>query len=158
MGVVTVARAGSAQVDAQYEYPANNSEVITVGGWTDFDGLPGGLAGNTPNCPGGNGQQDDTQDTGVNTGSLIEIYAPSVCIFTTQPNGFDFRSSDGMAQGHVAGAASLLATKLLSVHTRTRVILIRDALISTANTPEGTNLKLLDVSNTILYNPKLRGH
>ena len=106
--VTAVVSAGNDSVDASDTVPASYSEVITVSGLADTDGLPGGL-GDSPQCSSDGFMGDDTVAAFSNFGSAIDVAAPSVCVTTDFPEN-QFAQWDGtsFAAPHVAGAAALL--------------------------------------------------
>jgi subtilisin len=106
-GVTLVAGAGNDGVDASDEMPASFPEVITVSGFSDTDGLPGGLG-----AASRLGDPDDTFSYFSNFGAPIDIGAPDECIGTTYPDGqFTGDSGTSFATPLVAGAAALYLAK-----------------------------------------------
>lgn len=116
-GVTMAAAAGNEGVDSRGIVPAAYDDaVITVSALEDRDGLPGGLAGSS----------DDTFAIWSNYGSMIDLGAPGVGIYSTYANGgYVSNSGTSMAAPHVAGAVVLY----LSAHPGASWSEVRQALI-----------------------------
>jgi len=153
-GVVVVVAAGNSDKNASTFSPANHPDVITVSALADFNGLPGGGAASTCRV-----DQDDTLADFSNWGSLVEIAAPGVCIYSTWMNGgYNTISGTSMASPHVAGAAAILASRNNPAN-RTDVLNIRAAIVAEGNfnwtddSGDGIKEPLLDLSDTTVFNP-----
>jgi subtilisin family serine protease len=153
-GVTYVVAAGNDHEDASHLIPAAYDEVITVSALADADGKSGGEGG-SPSC---RADEDDTLANFSNYGSVVDIAAPGVCIFSTMPK--DAEISDGSGYGtltgtsfaapHVAGAAALW----ISRHPDATPAQVRNALIAAGNydwdgkdDPDGHKEPLVDVSS-----------
>ena len=153
-GVTYVVAAGNDHEDASHLIPAAYGEVITVSALADADGRSGGNGG-SPSC---RADEDDTLANFSNYGSVVDIAAPGVCIFSTMPK--DAAISDGSGYGtltgtsfaapHVAGAAALWISK----HPDATPAQVRDALIAAGNDgwngkddPDGHKEPLVDVTS-----------
>ncbi len=101
-GVAFVVAAGNSSVDASLHSPASVDSAITVSSVTDYDGAPGGLAGQTcyPDT-------DDMLASYSNFGPKVDIAAPGTCIYSTYLNhGYTTYSGTSMAAPAVAGAVA----------------------------------------------------
>ena len=135
-GVVIVAASGNSFTDASTFIPAAFPEVITVSAITDFDGEPGGSAGCRfiflllgTYC-------DDQYAAFANSGSVIEVTAPGVEVFSSWTGG-GYQSSSGtsMAAPHVTGVAALVRAANQAL-TPAEI----EALIErTGDSPDGTS-------------------
>jgi subtilisin len=153
-GVTYIVAAGNTHEDASTLIPAAYSEVITVSALADADGRSGGDGG-SPSC---RADEDDSLADFSNYGSVVDIAAPGVCIFSTMPK--DAAISDGSGYGtltgtsfaapHVAGAAALW----ISRHPDASPAQVRSALIAAGNfdwnnkdDPDDHKEPLVDVSS-----------
>ena len=153
-GVTYVVAAGNDKEDASNLIPAAYSEVITVSAVADADGRSGGEGG-SPAC---RADEDDTLANFSNYGSVVDIAAPGVCIFSTMPkdaeigdgSGYGTLTGTSFAAPHVAGAAALWISKNPAASPAE----VRNALIAAGsfdwdNTddPDGHKEPLVDVSS-----------
>jgi subtilisin len=153
-GVTYVVAAGNEHEDASRLIPAAYSEVITVSAVADADGRSGGEGG-SPAC---RADEDDTLANFSNYGSVVDIAAPGVCIFSTMPkdaeigdgSGYGTLTGTSFAAPHVAGAAALW----ISRHPAASPAEVRSALIAAGSfdwdnkdDPDGHKEPLLDVSS-----------
>ena len=100
-GVTFAVAAGNDGIDASGFVPAKYPEVVTVAALADSDGCAGGLGAAT-----GNGA-DDTRASFSNYGSIVDVAAPGVSIYSTVPGGYGYMSGTSMASPHVAGMLAL---------------------------------------------------
>ena len=153
-GVTYVVAAGNEHEDASSLIPAAYSEVITVSAVADADGRSGGEGG-SPAC---RADEDDTLADFSNYGTVVDIAAPGVCIFSTMPkdaeigdgSGYGTLTGTSFAAPHVAGAAALW----ISGHPSASPAEVRSALIAAGsydwnNSDDADNQKepLVDVSS-----------
>jgi len=153
-GVTYVVAAGNEHEDASSLIPAAYSEVITVSAVADADGRSGGEGG-SPAC---RPDEDDTLANFSNHGSVVDIAAPGVCIFSTMPkdaeigdgSGYGTLTGTSFAAPHVAGAAALW----ISGHPSASPAEVRSALIAAgsydwnnSDDPDNQKEPLVDVSS-----------
>ncbi|HUG74761.1 MAG TPA: S8 family serine peptidase, partial [Acidimicrobiia bacterium] len=155
-GVAYAVAAGNSDNDASTFSPANHPDVLTVSALADFDGEAGGLG--SPTC---RADQDDTLADFSNWGS-VDITAPGVCILSTwKDGGYTTISGTSMASPHAAGALALLASGAGDPTNQVEVEALYDTLEATGNfnwvddSGDGIQEPLLDVSNSIVFNPAL---
>jgi subtilisin len=157
-GVAFAVSAGNSDADANNYSPAAFDNVLTVSALADFDGAPGGLG--SPTC---RTDRDDTLADFSNWGSAVDIAAPGVCILSTYPleqGEYGTISGTSMASPHVAGALALLASRN-NPGNDVDVYKMYDQVIQAGNynwtddSGDGIKERLLDVSNTTLFNPVL---
>ena len=103
VGVTYAVAAGNDGAAASSFVPAAyNDAVITVSALADSDGLAGGVGAAT-----GYGV-DDTFASFSNYGSVVDLGAPGVAIYSTwKSGGYNTISGTSMASPHVAGSAAL---------------------------------------------------
>lgn len=109
-GAVLVGGAGNDAVDAGDFVPAAFSEVISVSGYSDFDGQRGGLGGCQfvpslfwTEC-------DDTLAFFSDFGPSVDVVAPSVNVYSTWAGGgYKVDNGTSMATPHVTGIVALMA-------------------------------------------------
>jgi subtilisin family serine protease len=110
-GITYVAAAGNSGTDAASFVPAAYSEVIAVSAWSDTNGKSD-ATGATYTCSGWGLQTDETWATGTNYGSVVDIAAPGVGIYSTMKGStYGKMCGTSMAAPHVSGAAALALQK-----------------------------------------------
>lgn len=102
-GVTYVVAAGNSNANASSFVPAAyDDSVITVSALADSDGQAGGLG------PSTSYGSDDTFASFSNYGSIVDLGAPGVSIYSTwKSGGYNTISGTSMASPHVAGSAAL---------------------------------------------------
>jgi len=123
-GVTYAVAAGNSSADASTFVPAAyNDTVITVSALADSDGQPGGLGSATSYGA------DDTFASFSNYGSVVDLGAPGVSIYSTwKSGGYNTISGTSMASPHVAGSAALY----IKSHPVSTWSQVRDGLVTAA--------------------------
>jgi len=123
-GVTYAVAAGNSNTDASTFVPAAyNDTVITVSALADSDGQPGGLGSATSYGA------DDTFASFSNYGSVVDLGAPGVSIYSTwKSGGYNKISGTSMASPHVAGSAALY----IKSHPGSTWSQVRDGLVTAA--------------------------
>jgi subtilisin family serine protease len=133
-GVTYVVAAGNSATDAATFSPANHPSVITVSAIADEDGGCGadGLATYYGS--------DDSFATFSNYGTVVDIAAPGVSIYSTfKDGGYATMSGTSMAAPHVSGCVALY----LATHPTATPATVRAALLALA-TPQSPVVPWLD--------------
>ena len=126
VGVTIVVAAGNSASNADSFVPAAyDDSVITVSALADSDGLDGGVGAATSYG------SDDTFASFSNYGSVVDIAAPGVSIFSTwKGSKYSTLSGTSMATPHVAAAAALY----LKTNPLSSWIQVRDSLVAAGET------------------------
>lgn len=121
-GVTIVAAAGNSAINAANFVPAAyDDSVITVSALADSDGVAGGTGVATSYGA------DDTFASFSNYGSVVDIAAPGVSIYSTwKGSKYSTLSGTSMATPHVAAATALY----LKTNPSSTWIQVRDALVT----------------------------
>jgi len=135
-GVTVVVAAGNQGTNADQRVPASYPEVITVSGFSDSDGRPGGL-GPKP-CFA---NRDDEFLSFTNYGSSVDIAAPGGCITSYNQSGaLAQESGTSEASPHVAGAvANYVANFTADQGQRPTPEQSRNWLLTTASRPQSVD-------------------
>ncbi len=123
-GVTYAVAAGNSSADASTFVPAAyNDTVITISALADSDGQSGGLGSATSYGA------DDTFASFSNYGSVVDLGAPGVSIYSTwKGGGYNTISGTSMATPHVAGSAALY----IKSHPGSTWSQVRDGLVTAA--------------------------
>ncbi len=123
-GITYIVAAGNSNADASTFVPAAyDDSVITVSALADSDGQSGGLGSATSHGA------DDTFASFSNYGSVIDLGAPGVSIYSTwKSGGYNTISGTSMASPHVAGSAALY----IKSHSGSTWSQVRDGLKAVA--------------------------
>ncbi len=135
-GVPVVVAAGNQGTNADQRVPASYPEVITVSGFSDSDGKPGGL-GPKP-CFA---DHDDMFLSFTNYGPSVDIAAPGGCITSyNQFGALDAESGTSEASPHVAGAVANFVADYTANHgQRPTPDQSRSWLLTTASRPQSVD-------------------
>src|SRR3990172_1094550 len=132
-GVTYVVAAGNSAKDAKTFSPANHPDVIAVSAIADSDGKCGGVG------PLTSYGKDDTLASFSNFGSVVDMAAPGVSIYSTYKNGgYATLSGTSMASPHVAGGAALfIASNPFSTPSDVKASLQSDGSTKSLTTCDG---------------------
>ena len=155
-GVVYVVAAGNESSNAANYSPASAPNAITVSAMADFDGIGGGLTDQTVVFSSCTEDKDDSFACFSNYGSVVDIMAPGVGIYSTYKNGgYATASGTSMASPHVAGAAAKLISEGVSP-SNVLIELLANAIPSgdsdylvIDDDPDNISEKLLYVGNSV---------
>jgi subtilisin len=118
-GIAVVVAAGNDSLDAVLKSPANYEEAITVSALATFgDEQPGQ---NAPPVGCGDYPQIDNELAWFsNTGVMVDVIAPGVCVQSTYPNNtYAVASGTSMATPHASG---VIAVARLANHSANAVL------------------------------------
>jgi len=132
-GVTYVVAAGNSRQNAELFSPANHPDVIAVSAIADSDGKCGGIG------PSTSYGKDDTLARFSNFGSVVDMAAPGVSIYSTyKNNGYTTLSGTSMASPHVAGGAALfIASNPFSTPSDVKASLQSDGSTKSLTTCDG---------------------
>ncbi len=132
--VIPVAAAGNDDAEAANTVPAAFHDVITVSALADFDGKAGGLDGCVYVANLFNYECDDTIASFSNWGSVVDVMAPGVEIYSTVPGGYGTNTGTSMAAPHVTGVVALVLSEYATADFAT----VRSLLLATGECPDGS--------------------
>jgi subtilisin len=132
-GVTYVVAAGNDARNSSGFVPAKYPSVTTVSAYSDLDGVRDPA---TNECIGKGPWKDcDEQLAGFsNYGSVVDVTAPGVRIYSSVPGGYGSKSGTSMAAPHVAGVAALV----IAAGKATGPAAVDAWLKSTGECPAGT--------------------
>jgi hypothetical protein len=132
-GVTVVAAAGNSAVDATEFVPASFPEVIAVSAHSDLDHIKNNYAGCDFDLEAGY-VCDDTMAEFSNWGTVVDVMAPGVRVYSTVNNGgWDLKSGTSMAAPHVTGVVALVRAANPSLSPAA----VRDLIERTGECPDG---------------------